>query len=116
MPIQCRSARSGVYELVDAIAAYSFQFEWNYESTLLLYNIISKDNRALSPCKASNGNAIHVLSNVRNKFYHMGLRGSQATQPKLQTKQAITCAVMKIKEHEIAAKRSKQLMSKMLPH
>ena len=36
--------------------------------------------------------------------------------PKLQTKQAVTCAVMKINEKGIANEGSKQLLSKLLPH
>ena len=113
MPIQYRPARSKVYELADAITAFLFQFEWNYESILLLFDIISKDNRAPNPFKISYGNAIYGMNNVRNKFYHIGVRGSQ---PRLQTKQAITCAVMKIDDNGFANKRSKQLLSELLPH
>ena len=40
----------------------------------------------------------------------------RGTQHKLQTKQAITCAVMEVDENGNANKRSKKLLSKLLPH
>ena len=83
----------------------------NHKSIVELFDIVSRDPRAPNPHKIPYGQAIDAAHNVRNIFHDLGVKGSYL---QLQSKQAITCALMNLDSHYNL--RNKKFINKMLPH
>ena len=74
-------------------------------------DIASRDSSAPNPHKIPYGQAIDGINNAKELLQDMGTGG---TYLQLQSKQAITCSLLKLDDHNNV--RNMKLMRKVLPH
>ena len=84
----------------------------NYTRMLELFDIISKDPRAPNPHKIPYGQAIDGAYNARKLLRDVGVLGSNLQK---QSKQAITCAFMKLDSNYKVTGNNRKLLHKILP-
>ena len=83
----------------------------DYKSMIELFNIISKDPSAPNPYGISYGLAIDGINNATELLHDLGTGGSNL---QLQSKQAVTCSLLKLDAHNNV--RNRKLFKKVLPH
>ena len=107
--------RSKLYEIARPLKEYLFaNNEWklDYTAFICLMDMVSKDARAPNPgYKIPLGQAIDGINNAHDRLHQLGTNG---TYHKLQAKQAICCAVMKLDDN--GSLRNKKLLRALLPH
>ena len=106
--------RTELYKMSRKIKEILFgdpRWKLSHKTMVELFDIISRHPDAPNPHKIPYGQAIDAAYNARNLIHDVGVMGSYL---QLQSKQAITCSLMKLDEHYNL--RNKKFINKLLPH
>ena len=106
--------KTKLYSIARKLTKYLFDDpEWrlNYKTFIELMDIVCRDPSAPNPHNISYGLAIDGINDVKEPLHDMGTGGSHL---QLQSKQAITCSLMQLDEHNNV--RNRKLLKKVLSH